>query len=295
MKKISILIFVLLLCFQLFGCSKDRPTDIVATTRPIYEFTAFLCQNTDLTVKQLITQEVSCLHDYTLQVSQMKLIERADTVIINGAGLESFLHDALLTKESVIDASAGIILLDSASDHHEDHEDREAHHHHEKDAHIWLSPENAIMMAQTLCDGLCKKYPHYEKNFKENCDVLVLQLQELNHYGKQQLSDLSCRNLITFHDGFAYFAQAFDLNILSAMEEESGSEASAATLIELTTLITDNNIPAIFTEENGSVSAAKILKNETGVEVHTLRMGLSGTTYFETMYHNIDTIKEALE
>ena len=44
---------------------------------------------------------------------------------------------------------------------------------------------------------------------------------------KTSLESLSCRELITFHDGFSYFADAFDLTILRAMEEEAGSEASA--------------------------------------------------------------------
>lgn len=290
MKKISILILTFLLCFQLFGCGKEQTADIVATTRPLYEFTVFLCQNTDLTVEQLISQEVSCLHDYTLQVSQMKTIEQADTVIINGAGLESFLYDILLTKETIIDSSEGVTLIDSTCSH----EDHEAHHH-ETDAHIWLSPDIAITMAQNICNGLCDKYPNHEETLKENYLALVQQLHQLKDYGSKQLKHLSCRNLITFHDGFSYFAKSFDLNILAAIEEESGSEASAATLIELSELILNNSTPAIFIEENGSVSAAKILQNETGVNVYTLRMGLSGSSYFETMYYNIDTIKEALE
>ena len=78
------------------------------------------------------------------------------------------------------------------------------------------------------------------------------------------------------------------------MEEESGSEASAMELKELTYLIEENRLPAIFTERSGSVSAAGILAAETGVQVYSLDMAMTGNSYFEAMYHNIDTLKEAL-
>ena len=89
-------------------------------------------------------------------------------------------------------------------------------------------------------------------------------------------------------------AESFDLHILRAVEEESGSETSAKELTELISLIKDNNLPAIFTEINSSAAAAKIIAAETGVSVHALDMGISSNSYFEAMYHNIDTIKEAL-
>ena len=78
------------------------------------------------------------------------------------------------------------------------------------------------------------------------------------------------------------------------MEEESGSEASARDLIELITLVEENALPAVFTETSGSSSAANIISRETGCGVCSLDMAMSGSSYFDAMYHNIDTIKEAL-
>ena len=80
-----------------------------------------------------------------------------------------------------------------------------------------------------------------------------------------------------------------------AVEEESGSEASAAQLAELCRLVEAHHLPAIFTETNGSLSAAKIIAAETGVRLYSLDMIMSGDDYFTLMYRNIDTIKEALQ
>ena len=290
MKKFFLLLLpVLLLC----GCTRQNPADIAATTLPVYDFTSALCQGTPLTVTRLVTEEVSCLHNYSLNVRQVQAAEAADAIVQSGAGLEEFLHDVLENK-AVIDASEGIELLCPGEEHEHDHHEHEGHSH-EEDPHIWLSPENAALMAENICRGLCRRYPQYQEVFQSNLPGLLEQLAALQAYGEQELSSLSCREMIPFHDGFSYFAQSFGLTILEAVEEESGSEASAKELIHLIALVREHDLPAIFVEKNGSSSAASILSRETGAKVYTLDMAMSGSSYFDAMYHNIDTVKEALQ
>ncbi len=287
MKKfLSMLFFVTMLCV-FWGCSSLSETDIAATTLPVWEFTTRLCEGTDLTVTRLVTENVSCLHDYTLQVDQMRAIEEADMVILSGAGLEEFLDDALSSAQHTVDASIGLSLMEGHDYHHG--------HVHRNDPHIWLSPANAKAMAQTICQALSKQYPLHKALFERNLSILLEELDALQTYGESQLSTLSHRELITFHDGFSYFAESFDLHILQAVEEESGSEASAQTLTGLVTLVRDHRLPAIFKETNGADSAASIIAAETGVNIYTLDMAMAGDSYFESMYHNIDTIREALQ
>ena len=288
MRKLSLLLAVVLL-ISMAGCAMSQPTpQIVATTKPVYDFTAYLCQGTDLSVGLLINESVSCLHDYSLSVSQARNAEAAQLLVTSGAGLEEFMQDLLDQHSNVIDCADGIALPECTVEHGHDHE-----HHHETDAHIWLSPEYAAQMAENIYIGLRATYPEHTITFQKNLAKLLEDLQALQSYGQQQLAALSCRELITFHDGFGHFASAFGLTIAAAMEEESGSEASARELIELIHLIQDRNIPAIFTEVNGSASAATIITAEIGVPGYALDMGMTGD-YFEMMYHNIDTVKEAL-
>ena len=295
MKYLAILILLITLCFCCIACSPQESVDILATTGPVYDFTTRLCNGTGLSVSLLITENISCLHDYTLQVRQMRLIQSADLIAISGAGLESFLDDAMYSAQHIIDASANLTLMDGHQhDHSHDH-NAHAGHLHEEDPHIWLSVENAKQMAENLCNGLSDHYPEYSEVFLQNLNALIHELDELQAYGEDALRDLSCRSLITFHDGFSYLAEAFDLTILTAIEEESGSEASAAQLAALANLIHSNNIPAIFTEINGSASAADILSAETGVKQFALDMAISTYSYIDTMYYNINTLREALQ
>ena len=287
---------IILICLLLCSCSTaQEPAQITATTLPVWEFTSRLCDGTGITVNRLITESVSCLHDYTLQVGQMRSIEAAEMIVISGAGLEEFLEDVIHGAAVTVDASAGIELLCPEEDSHHDHEDHGHNHHHESDPHIWLSPANAAIMVTNICDGLIARYPRFETRFLENRDMLLAELEALDHYGKVQLQELSQREIITFHDGFAYLAAHYDLHILRAVEEESGSEASAAELIELIDLVREHQLRAIFTEVSGADSAARIIQAETDVKLLALDMAMSEGSYFEAMYRNINTLKEALE
>lgn len=288
-RVLALALTLLLLC----GCGGDaQPAQIAATTLPVYCFTVRLCEGTPITVSRLVTESVSCLHDYTLQVDQMRAIEQAQLVVISGAGLEEFLQDALQGK-NMVEAAQGITLLEGGHDH--DHGHAHSGHVHQEDPHIWLSPENAKVMAHNICHGLSREFPEYAGIFKTNLEALEKDLDALQAYGEEALTGLACRELITFHDGFSYLAESFGLTVLEAVEEESGSEASAKELIHLIGLVESHDLPAIFTETNGSTSAAEIIAAETGVKICTLDMAMAGEDYFKAMYHNIDTLKEALQ
>ena len=298
-KTLSILLCIFLLALS--GCgATDAPAQIAATTLPVYDFTCALCLGTPITVTRLVTEQVSCLHDYSLNVRQVKAAEASEVIVMSGAGLEEFLDDVLLGAD-VIDASENIELIcpEDAHDHEHGHDHAHGHdhdsHYHNEDPHTWLSPANAMVMAQNIYRGLAARYPEYQAVFQENLIVLLKKLDALQQYGEEALKEIGSREIITFHDGFSYFADSFGLTILEAVEEESGSEASARELIHLIEIIREHDVKAIFTEVNGSSSAASIISRETGVNCAALDMGMSGDSYFEAMYHNIDTLKEALQ
>lgn len=292
MKKCFPIILIMLILLS--SCASAEPkTQIAATTLPVYEFTLRLCSGTDLSVSRVITENVSCLHDYTLKVDQMRTIEGAELVVLNGAGLEDFMNDALADAKATADSSVGIQLCEAEPHDHE--HGHESNHSHEQDPHIWLSPQNAKVMSANICEALIRLYPRYEETFRKNLSILLKDLDALQKYGEEKLATLSCRDLITFHDGFHYLAESFDLTVIRAVEEESGSEASAAELIELVKEVRHHDLPAIFTEINGSVSAANIISAETGTPVFELDMAMSGDSYFDAMYRNIDTLWEALQ
>ena len=301
MKRLLPLLIVIALL--LGGCSgtaneKDDTTHILATTYPVYLFTCELVKGVEnVTVGQLIREEVSCLHDYTLTVNDMKAIERADIIIINGAGLEVFMDHALSSSHApVIDSSLHLELLPTSGheDHHHEHHDEHEHGGH-YDPHFWLDPEAAKTMLTNIADGLSSIDPEHANVYSSNLSNALSQFSKLSF----DTSGLSCPYMITFHDGFRYLAHTGGLTLLRSIEEEEGSEASAAEIKEIIALIQLYHIPAIFTEANGSDRTAKVIARETCVEVYQLEMLMSGSgndisDYIETILSNYSVIKEAL-
>ena len=206
-------------------------------------------------------------------------LEEAELILLSGAGLEHFMESALshVPEEKIVDSSVGVPLIDD-------------------DPHIWMDPERYAQQGDNIAAALSAKYPAYAERINENAKTLHAELLEMKEEKKTELlSKLDKREIITFHDGFAYLADAFHLTILDAIEEESGSEASARELIHMIEEVEHHNLPAIFTEKSGSVSAAGIISRETGAATFSLDMAMSGDSWFDAMYRNIDTLKEALK
>lgn len=301
-KLLSLLCAVLLVFST--GCEAERQAEpessalrVLATTYPVYLFTTAVTEGASgVEVSLLVNQETSCLHDYTLTVNDMKAIEQADVIVMNGAGFESFMDDALSHSEVArIDASEAIALLTAPGHDHDFDESGDDEDHF--DPHIWLSPANATQMLDTIATRLSQLDDTNATLYQSNAAAAE---QRLEQEILSLPNTLTCRELITFHDGFAYFAQAMDLTLLKAIEEEEGSEASAADIKEIVALVREYQIPTIFTEKNGSDSTALAIARETGCAVAQLDMMMSGAgrgidPYLETMNANIQTISEAFQ
>ncbi len=285
-------ILCLLLLLALTGCAANQNTTddtqslrVAATTYPVYLLAQSVCEGAqDVTLSLVIDQEVSCLHDYTLTMQDMIAVERADVLLINGAGLEDFLADVLEGRNTV-DCSAGVALLEGEDD--------------ADDPHIWMNPLNAAIMAQNIADGLSALDPQNAAVYQANARAAAQELSSFYAAMCEMLADADCQ-LITFHDGFAYFCDAFGLNLLAAVEEEEGSEASARTMTEIIALVRAYDIPAIFTEENGSDATALAIGRECGTQTCTLSMCMSGdggalAAYEAVIRANIETILEAYQ
>ena len=296
--------FSLLLCFCLLicvGCAQQQSNEdgalhILATTYPIYLFTKSLTEGIEgVEVTQLIDETVSCLHDYTLTVPDMKAIERADIIILNGVDLESFMEDALDRTDAVtIDCSQGIDLLPADGHEHHRHEEDD-HHHGHYDPHYWLDAEAVPTIISNILIGLSASDKAHVEEYHANFSAVMDRIPSLTF----DASSLSCPYLITFHDGFRYLAHDNGLTLLKSIEEEEGSTASAADIKEIVALIREYNIPAIFTEKYGSDKTAQTIARETGVKVYQLDMLMSGegqdiSTYFDAINANYAIIREAL-
>lgn len=300
-KRVLCILCAALMLLSACGKKEEPKSDarltVLTTTYPLYTVAKSLTEGVDgVAVERLATGNISCLHDYTLSVRDMKLIEGADLIAINGVELESFMSDALAAAKSpVVDTSAGVELLESLTHHHEEGDD---HDHGHYDPHIWMNPDNLSIMAGNLAEALFSADPENRDKYAANLETVEQAIDACQDQMEAALAPLSGMNvggLITFHDGFQYFADAFDLPLLAAVEEESGSEASAKEINDMAALVKKYRIPVIFTEKNGSNATAQAIARETGCAVMELDMLMGGSgesvqDYLDGLSANLTTV-----
>ncbi len=294
MKKILSLLLSLLLLFPALACAET----IVTSFYPVWILTLNLTNGIeDLEVLNLAENTTGCLHDYSLQNSDMAVLSGADALLINGSGMESFLPviTSAYPELPVIDATAGLPFL-SESDIVEIGEAEEGE---EVNSHLWLDPQRAAGMASNLADGLIRLFPDCEQQITENLNAYRDRLLALDETLREALSGTQ-RKVIIFHEAFPYFAEACGLPVAAVINKEPEDSLPTAQLVRVAELIkTGESMPLILksAEEDPAVNT---LVNETGVSVCELDPMTSGPEdppldYYETvMIQNMKALQDAL-
>ncbi len=273
---------------------------IVTSFYPIYLFTLNLTEGIEgIEVRNLTTPDTGCLHDYQLQTGDMKKLAEADAFLINGAGMESYLSGVMdaFPDLPVVDASAGIELL--CTEEHHDHE--HDHDHGEYNAHVWLDAENAQTMVRNLADGLMAACPQAAEQIATNRDAYLARLAALDQELTAALAELPRKDIVTFHEAFPYFAQAYGLNVAAVVNREPSDALSPAKLAELVKLVRSLGVPPLFVEPQYADMAAQTLARETGAQLYTLDPAVTGpendvplTYYEDVMRANMQVLLAAL-
>ncbi len=296
-------LLTLLLALMLLVPASAGAQTIVTSFYPIYLFTLNLTDGLDgVTVKNLTAPTTGCLHDYQLQISDMKALSDADAFLINGAGMEGYLADvtSAFPDLPVVDASQNVPLLEADGTHHHEHEGHEGHHH-EHNAHIWLSPENACIMVNNLAQGLVNACPEHEAAILKNRDDYIARLTAVHQELQTSLAALPHQDVVTFHDAFPYFAHAYGLHIVAVVSREPSDALSPAELANIVRTVKKLGNPPLFTEPQYEDIAARTISLETGAPVYVLDPIVTGpaediplTYYEDVMRLNMAVLLEAL-
>ncbi len=275
---------------------------IVTSFYPIYLFTLNLTQGIDgMEVRNLAAPDTGCLHDYQLQTGDMKKLAAADAFLINGAGMESYLSGVMeaFPELPVVDASAGIELLCTEEEHDHDHDHE--HDHGAYNAHVWLDAQNAQVMVSNLASGLMAACPDKAEAIAANRDAYLARLATLDDELAAGLAELPRKDIITFHEAFPYFAQAYGLNVAAVVNREPSDALSPAKLAELVKLVIELGVPPLFVEPQYEDMAAQTLARETGAAVYSLDPVVTGpesdiplTYYEDVMRANMQVLQDAL-
>ena len=295
MKKILAFLLILTLFLPALAAAET----IVTSFYPVWILTLNLTEGIEgVSVVNLAEPATGCLHDYTLQNSDMVTLSQADALLVNGAGMESFLPvvTGAYPDLTVIDATDGLPFLHES----ETVEIGESEEGEEVNSHLWLDPQRAAGMAANLADGLIRLMPDREDTILENLHAYQERLEALDETIRDETKGVD-RKVIIFHEAFPYFAEACGLTAAAIVNKEPEDILPTAQLVRVTELIVRTGIPMPLilksAEEDPSVNT---LVNETGIPVCELDPMTGGPDdppldYYETvMIRNVKSLLSAL-
>ena len=294
MRKILYLCLSLLMVFLLTGCSAAAENiQVMATFYPVYILAENVLSGVDgVTLSSMTPPSTGCLHDYQLLTSDMKALAKAQALLVNGAGMESFLPDleAQFPNLRVVDCSQGVELLEE--------EEEDDHDHGDYNAHIWLAPENAIRMVENLRDGLSALLPEKSEQISANTEAYIARLQALDAELREAIAALPRKQIVTFHEAFPYFARAYGLEVAAVVALEPDEPISPRMLKQVIEQVKSAGIPPLFSEPQYENTALRTIAQETGAKVYELDPLVTGdgslTAYEDVMRRNLTVLQEAL-
>lgn len=282
--------------------SVPQTRNVVCTTFPIYQLTRNLTVGCDgLVVEQLLPAALGCPHDYSLTPQDMQKLAKADLLVVNGLGMESFLG-APLTQANptlrVLDSAAGAtdLIMETHACSHD-------HHNHDHDdqpnPHLFVSPRRQAEMARRLATRLAERYPDAAPRLLANGESYARRLEQLGERFRDLGARVKNNRIAQPHGAFDYLAKDAGLQIVATLQED-GQDPGAADLLRLVALLKKEGAGGIFAEPQYPAKVLQLLSRETGVPFATLDPCASGPHaapldyYEQRMEENLRLLQEVL-
>lgn len=246
-------------------------------------------------------------HDWEPSTNDLKNLEKADVFIYNGADMEPWADDLLVSRSDtlhVVEASENVELRTTDGEHEHAHEHEDADHHHgDFDPHVWLDPENAKIEMEAIRDALCAADPENSTVFQSNYEKYAAELDALDAEFREKLAPLPNRTIVVAHEAFGYLCDAYGLTQVGIEGLSPDSEPDPGRMAEVIDFVREHSISTIFFEELVSPKVAEAIASETGAQAKMLSPleGLSdeqaaaGADYFSVMHDNLAALMEALK
>ncbi|MCP1307541.1 metal ABC transporter solute-binding protein, Zn/Mn family [Paenibacillus tyrfis] len=242
-------------------------------------------------------------HLYKASQGDLKKLDQADIIFYNGLHLEGKMTDVFEKMEKTKPTVA--VTKNIPESKLRGMEDGTGAH----DPHVWFDVKHWISATETVRDELSKHDAANAADYKKNAEAYIKQLEELHQFAKEQIASIpeKQRVLVTAHDAFGYFGDAYGIKVMGLQGISTASEYGSKDVSDLRDFLVANKIKAVFVESSvpkksieAVIEGAKKQGHEIqiGGELFSDAMGEEGTpegNYIGMVKHNINTIVQALK
>lgn len=310
-RKAKILLgIVLSLTLSLTGCtqsvtSKNYSEDVlevVATTTMLADLSTVIGKE-HVSVSGLMGPGIDP-HLYQASAGDVTLMQEADVVVYNGLHLEGKMGDIF---ESLSGQDSTVICIEDGLD--ESKLLKWEGGGSVYDPHIWFDVSLWKDAAAVVAAGFSQADPDNKADYEANLERYLAELDELDTYINERVSEVpeDQRILITAHDAFNYFGNAYGFEVRGLQGITTDAEAGTADVSSLADFIVEQQIKAVFVESSVPMKTIEALQAAVkakgfdvaiGGELYSDSLGGEGSgaeSYTLTVKANIDTIVDALK
>jgi zinc/manganese transport system substrate-binding protein len=242
-------------------------------------------------------------HVYSPAPADAKKVAAAKVVIVNGLGFEGWmarLVKASGTKATPVVATKGIKARKQAAAHGHGHSHG---HSHGIDAHAWQSVANVKIYVANIRAALIAADPAGKAAYEANAKAYLDRLEALDKEVRDEVAAVpkERRRIITSHDAFGYFQDAYGIVFIAPQGVSTESEASARDVALIITQIKKLKIPAVFLENVTDPRLIERIAAESGAKVGGKLYSDALTdakgeapTYIDMIRHNLRQLVAAL-
>jgi zinc/manganese transport system substrate-binding protein len=273
-------------------------------------------------------------HEYEPTPADARALSAAKMLVINGLGFETWMNRLVKTagfKGLTVVASAGVRPRDFSEDQAGGHEGEEgggmpgagtgkdadhaadarhgaaparAAHSVHVDPHAWQNLANGALYARNIGAALAKADPAHAEAYRRRTEAYVARIQALDQRVKQAFAALppERRRVVTSHDAFGYFGQAYGVTFISTMGISTDAEPSAGDVARIIDQVRREKVPAVFLENVSNPRLGQRIARETGAKLGgTLysdalaKPGLPASTYLGMFEWNLAAFMAALK
>ena len=196
-------------------------------------------------------------HAYEPTARQLTRLGEADALLGIGMPFEKHLLKKIVPLYPdlpIIGTQAGIKLRTMPHEHHGEHCTAD---HGAVDPHVWLSPANAIVLAENMAQTLGKIDPGNADKYREHLEKLATELKQLDKDIRDRLAPYAGSRFYVFHPSFGYFADAYGLKQVSV--ELDGKAPSPRQLVALIEQAKSDDIKVVFVQKQFPADSAKAI------------------------------------
>ncbi|KAF2389079.1 zinc ABC transporter substrate-binding protein ZnuA [Pseudomonas frederiksbergensis] len=194
-------------------------------------------------------------HNYALRPSDVRKVQSVDLVYWIGPDMEGFLPRVLkgrtLPTVAVQDLP-GMKLRHFAEDSQSHAEDADEHDHDHRpgtlDAHLWLSPINARVIATKMAADLSAADPDNAARYQSNLKAFDERLDALDLRLKARLASVAGKPYFVFHEAFDYFEDAYGLKHTGVFSVAAEVQPGAQHVAAMRTRLQEVGKTCVFSE-----------------------------------------------